>query len=448
MDPARPDIALVSLGCPKNLVDSECMSGILEGEGYRLVPDPDDADVIVVNTCGFIESAKREAIDTILAMADRKAPAGRCRFLVVAGCLAQRYPQEILDDLPEVDAVLGTSAYGRIAEAVRRLEADPTRFSDCGRGDATAHLGARRRASTGGYAYLKVAEGCSNRCAYCAIPDIRGPFVSRPIDELLSEARRLVADGSDELVLVAQDTTRYGLDLSGIRLLPDLIRALAAIDGVRLLRILYAYPDGVDDVLLDEMARNPKVARYLDIPVQHASDDVLRRMNRRGGRAEILATLDALRARVPGIVLRSTLLVGFPGETEEDYEELLSFVDAARFDRLGAFVFSPEEGTPAATMKPKVPKRTAERRLRGVMERQLRVSREKGREALGTERLVRIESVDEDGVFYLGRSEGEAPEIDPPIHVVGTAGPLAFGQLVRVRIVDAGDHELTGATVE
>jgi ribosomal protein S12 methylthiotransferase len=448
MDPARPDIALVSLGCPKNLVDSECMSGILEGEGYRLVPDPDDADVIVVNTCGFIESAKREAIDTILAMADRKAPVGRCRFLVVTGCLAQRYPQEILDDLPEVDAVLGTSAYGRIAEAVRRLEADPTRFSDCGRGDATAHLGARRRVSTGGYAYLKVAEGCSNRCAYCAIPDIRGPFVSRPFDELLEEARRLVADGSDELVLVAQDTTRYGLDAAGKRLLPDLLRALAGIDGVRLLRILYAYPDGVDEALLDEMARNPKVARYLDIPVQHASDLVLRRMNRRGGRAEILATLEALRARVPGIVLRSTLLVGFPGETEQDYEELLSFVDAARFDRLGAFVFSPEEGTPAATMRPKVPKRTAERRLRGVMERQLRIAREKGREALGTERLVRIESVDEDGVFYLGRSEGEAPEIDPPIHVVGTAGPLAFGQLVRVRIVDAGDHELTGATVE
>jgi len=448
MDRNVPDIALVSLGCPKNLVDAECMTGILETDGYRLVQDPAQADVIVVNTCGFIESAKKEAIDTILAMADLKRPAGRCRFLVVTGCLAQRYPQEILDDMPEVDAVLGTSAYGRIAEAVKRLEADPTRFSDCGKGRTTAHLTKRRTTSTQGYAYLKVAEGCSNRCAYCAIPDIRGPFVSRPFEELVEEAGHLAEEGISELVLIAQDTTRYGVDLYGRRRLPELLRTLSRIDGVELLRILYAYPDGIEPDLVAEMASNPKIAKYLDIPVQHASDEVLRLMNRRGDRAGILATLRGLRAQVPGIVLRSTVLVGFPGESEEAFEELLDFLSEVRFDRLGAFVFSPEEGTPAAAMKPRVGKRTAQRRYREVMELQKRISRELGRAAVGQTRLVRVESVAEDGVFYLGRSEGEAPEIDPPIHIAGRSGPLAFGDLVPVKIVDATDYELTGVTTE
>jgi len=424
------------------------MTGILETEGYRLVPDPAQADVIVVNTCGFIESAKKEAIDTILAMSDFKQPTGRCRFLVVTGCLAQRYPQEILDQMPEVDAVLGTSAYGRIADAVKRLEADPTRFSDCGKGPTTEHLTKKRATSTQGYAYLKIAEGCSNRCSYCAIPDIRGPLASRPFEDLVSEAERLAAEGASELVLIAQDTTRYGTDLYGRRRLPELLRALSGIEGVRLLRVLYAYPDGIDPELVAELADNPKVAKYLDIPVQHASDVVLRLMNRRGNRAEILSILRGLREKVPGIVLRSTVLVGFPGESEEAFEELLDFLAEVRFDRLGAFVFSPEEGTPAATMKPKVAKRTAQRRYREVMELQNRISREIGKAKIGRTLLVQVESVSEDGVFYLGRSEGEAPEIDPPIHVAGRSGPLSFGDLVPVEIVDATDYELTGVTTE
>lgn len=447
MDRTSPDIALVSLGCPKNLVDSECMTGVLETDGYRLVSDPGAADVIVVNTCGFIESAKKEAIDTILAMADLKVPAGRCRFLIVTGCLAQRYPAEILDTMPEVDAVLGTSAYGRIAEAVRRLQADPTRFSDCGRGDAIEHLGSKRKASTNGYAYLKIAEGCSNRCAYCAIPDIRGPFLSRPFEDVLEEGRRLSAEGASELVLIAQDTTRYGLDLYGRRRLPELLHALSEIEDVRILRILYAYPDGLDDELVSEIASNPKVARYLDVPVQHASDEVLERMNRRGSRKQLLESIRVLRERIPGIVLRSTVLVGFPGETEAQFDELLSFLEEVRFDRLGAFVFSPEEGTPAASMKPKVHPRTAARRYRAVMEKQQRISLELGRSAIGTVRQVLVESVDSDGVFYLGRSHGEAPEIDPPIHIASTSRPLRIGETVTVKIVDASEYDLTGVTL-
>ena len=447
MDKTRPDIALVSLGCPKNLVDSECMTGVLETDGYRLVTDPALADVIVVNTCGFIESAKKEAIDTILAMADLKMPAGRCRFLIVTGCLAQRYPDEILNTMPEVDAVLGTSAYGRIAEAVRSLQNDPTRFTDCGRGDAIGHLGTKRKASTQGYAYLKIAEGCSNRCAYCAIPDIRGPFLSRPFDDVLEEARRLSSEGASELVLIAQDTTRYGLDLYGRRRLPDLLRALSELEDVRLLRILYAYPDGLDEELVSELATNPRIAHYLDVPIQHASDEILQRMNRRGSREGLLQTFRTLRERVPGIVLRSTVLVGFPGETEAQFDELLAFLDEVRFDRLGTFVFSPEEGTPAASMKPKVHPRTAARRYRMVMERQQRISLELGREAIGSVRQVLVESVDSDGVFYLGRSYGEAPEIDPSIHIAGTSRPLRIGETVTVKIVDASEYDLTGVTL-
>ena len=444
----RPDIALVHLGCPKNLVDSECMNGILETEGYRLVPDVAQADVIVVNTCGFIESAKKEAIDMILSLADHKAPAGRCRFLIVTGCLAQRYPQEILDSMPEVDAVLGTSAYGRIAQAVERLTVDPTRFSDCGRSDALSHLNIRRHVSTQGYAYLKIAEGCSNHCAFCAIPSIRGPFVSRPFEDILEEARALSSEGATELLLIAQDTTRYGLDLYGRRRLPELIRALSKIDSVRMLRVMYAYPDGIDDALVEELSGNPKLARYLDIPIQHASDEVLRRMSRRGSKEALRDLLTRLRAAVPGIILRSTVLVGFPGETEEQYEELLSFLGEARFDRLGAFVFSPEEGTPAATMVPKIGRRTAERRYKGVMSLQQGISLELGRASIGKVLRVVVESIDEDGVFYVGRSYGEAPEVDPPIHVAGTERPLVLGEVVSVKIVDASEYDLTGVALE
>jgi ribosomal protein S12 methylthiotransferase len=349
--------------------------------------------------------------------------------------------------MPEVDAVLGTSAYSRVADAVKRLQDDPTRFSDCGRGDPMGHLGPRRRTSTHGYAYLKIAEGCSNRCAYCAIPDIRGPFLSRPFEDILEEARRLSAEGASEIVLIAQDTTRYGLDLYGRRRLPELLHALSGLDDIRQLRILYAYPDGLDEDLLSEMATNPKIAHYLDVPIQHASNEVLSRMNRRGSREELLEVFSALRRRIPGIVLRSTVLVGFPGETEAQFEELISFLEEVRFDRLGTFIFSPEEGTPAAGMTPKVHPRTAARRYRLVMERQQRISLEIGQASIGSTRQVLVESVDSDGVFYLGRSHGEAPEIDPSIHIAGTSRPLVIGEIVSVKIVDASEYDLTGVTL-
>jgi len=434
------------------------VASLLLESGFSLTEDPSAADIIVLNTCGFIAPAKEEAIRAILEAADRKPPGGACRFVVVAGCLAQRYPDEILEEFPEVDAVVGTRGYadipwviGCLSDAARKgggVLPAADRIRHVPAGDSLAHLGAARRPSTPVYAYLKVSEGCSNRCAYCAIPGIRGDHVSRPMDDLIAEAVRLAGIGTRELVLVAQDTTRYGLDLSGRRLLPDLVRRLAAIPGILRIRLMYAYADGVDDALIDLFRTEPKLARYLDLPIQHASDPILGRMNRRDTRHSLEALLHRLRRDVPGIVLRTTVLVGFPGETEQDMDVLLSFLRAIRFDRLGCFVFSPEEGTPAAAMEPKVPESVAESRYHRVMALQQAISAASLRRRVGTVESVLIESVSDDGIFYLGRTSGEAPEIDPLLHVAATSEPLAAGQLVRVRWVDASDYDLTGVTVD
>ena len=473
-------IALVSLGCAKNMVDAECMSQILAENGHRMVDDPAQAQVLVVNTCGFIESAKREAIDTILQLADYKKPAGQADFLVVTGCLAERYRSNLREQMPEVDAVLGVSEYADIAAAIDRLYASlhqpiagsaGIRRTQKGSRKATesnpadteishsptrahesperrlVHLRADRRPSTVGYAYIKIAEGCSNCCTYCAIPGIRGAFISRPFDEIVEEAHQMSRQGFAELILIAQDTTRYGMDRTGRRELPALLRAIAALDSVKSIRILYVYADGITDELIETMAAHPKILHYLDLPVQHASDAVLKRMNRRDTQASIRQVIQQLRSAMPDIVLRSTVMVGFPGETVHEFKELLAFLKEIRFDRLGCFVFSPEEGTPAYAYHPRVRHDVAQRRADRIMAMQQAITFEGHERRIGTIVPVLLEQVDEDGIFYRGRSYGEAPDVDPVIRVAAADEKAEIGIIVPVRLLAASEYEMTGETV-
>jgi ribosomal protein S12 methylthiotransferase len=451
-------VHMVSLGCAKNLVDSESMCGILADDSFLLTDDPSAAQIIVVNTCGFIESAKKEAIDKILDMADYKKAVGSegiCDFLIVAGCLAQRYSSDISDTIPEVDAVLGTSEYGSIARIIRELydtrdlpPSDEGSARDViirtGKSLSLEYLTTSRIPSTHGFAYLKVAEGCSNCCSYCAIPGIRGPFRSRPLPELVQEARQLADMGYYEIVLIAQDTTRYGTDIYGERRLPELIREVSAISGIRKVRLLYCYSDGITPELIEEMKNNPKVARYIEMPIQHAADSMLQRMNRRDTAYSIEQNIQALRYAMPDITIRTTVLVGFPGETIEEFNELYSFIGRMRFDLLGCFVFSAEEGTPAYDMKPKVPKSTAASRLRKIMELQRSISYDKNMDIKEKKIKITVESVADDGIFYIGRSDAQAPEIDPPVYVAAADEPLAIGHEYDVRIVDFSEYELIG----
>ena len=433
--------AIISLGCSKNLVDAECMARILTDNEIQMVSDPGAAEVIIVNTCGFIESAKKEAIDTILEMTEYKSH-GVCDFLIVTGCLAQRYGREMELELPEVDAILGTGSYQDIGDTVLRLYG----ISDGAHRDPAplGHIRADRIVTTRGYAWMKIAEGCLHRCAFCAIPFIRGKYRSRPVEELLEEARTLSENGFSEIILIAQDTTSYGVDLYGRRMLPELLRALSAIENVRLFRIMYMYMDGITDELIGEIAANPKIAKYVDIPIQHGDDGILRAMRRSDTSARIRQTISRIRAAIPDIILRTTVLVGFPGETEDAFRNLLDLLEDMRFDRLGAFVFSAEEGTAAFSMESQVPNDLAQRRLDELMLFQQSISLQKNEERVGRIFDVSIESTSEDGVFYRGRSYGEAPEVDPTVYVVAPLAPLEMGQVVPVRIIDCSEYDLVG----
>lgn len=440
----KTKIGVVSLGCPKNLVDSEIMLGILDRENYEIVNDESKAEVIVVNTCGFIESAKQESIDTILEMAQRKKH--NCRLLIVTGCLAERYRHELISEIPEVDAVIGTGSYHEIAGVIKDAlggEKPEVYGSLAG----TGYLNGERILSTGkGYAYLKIAEGCDNCCTYCVIPSLRGRYRSRPLEELEKEAERLAAGGVRELILIAQDTSGYGKDIYKERKLVELIRRLSAIEGIEWIRLLYCYPDEIDDALIEEFAANRKLCKYIDIPVQHRSDRILKAMARRFSGEATEKLLDKLRERVPGVVLRTSIIVGFPGETGEDFEELLGFIGKYKFDRLGVFMYSREEGTPAASMKDQVPEETAADRYNRVMELQQAISAKKNRERLGGDYLVLVEGISEDGIFYYGRSCAEAPDIDGSIYF--TSGEeLETGKLVRVRILNAEQYDLIGEVI-
>ncbi len=432
--------ALISLGCAKNLVNSEQMLYLMDEAGYRLVSDPDGADLAIINTCGFIDAAKSEAIDNILQMAELKK-AGRLGGLIVTGCLSERYQDSILTELPEIDAVLGVGSFGQIVQAADAvLEGRQLRLF----GDRNAPVEEIPRVlSTGpAWAYLRIAEGCNNFCAFCAIPYIRGRYRSRPLEAILAEAEDLAAHGVKELIVIAQDITRYGTDLYGKRCLARLCRELAGIEGVEWIRLHYLYPDQFDDELIDEIAGNDRIVKYLDIPIQHINNGILKAMNRRGSGDEIRALFRTLRERIPCLVLRTSLIAGLPGEGEAEFEELCGFLREARIERVGVFPFSPEEGTPAAAMD-HVDEEEAQRRARLILELQAPIMDDFCRSFVGRTIRVLCEDYDEELQRTVGRSYADSPDIDGLVYVDG--GRL--GEIVNVRIDYAEDGALYGEEV-
>lgn len=449
MDRSAVKVSMISLGCSKNLVDAECMIKDLENKGYTLTNNVEESDVAIINTCGFIDSAKSEAINTILSTAEHKVPDGNIRYLIVSGCLPQRYSTDILTELPEVDAVLGTAHYKDICKVVDSFfekDETPIKMSVEGVGGLD-HLMPERSVSTESYAWLKIGEGCVHRCSFCAIPLIRGKFISRPMEDILEEANILAKQGYKEIILAAQDTTNYGIDLYKKRKTAELLHELGKIEGIETIRVMYGYMDGIEDGLVEEMANNPKVTHYIDIPIQHGSDRILKAMKRRDTAELITNRLEALRSRIPDIIIRTTVMVGFPGETEEDFETLKENLKKWKFDRLGCFIFSPEEGTPAFDMPDQVDDETKQRRYDEIYALQKQFSLESNQKRIGTETVVTIDSVSDDGIFYKGRSYGESPEVDPYIYVAATNEELKIGGRYKVRIVDCSDYEMTGVTV-
>ena len=429
---------MVSLGCSKNRVDTETALGLLKDRGYVFSPDPAKADILMVNTCGFIDSAKEESINTILEMAEYKKT-GRCRLLVVTGCLAQRYEKSLLEEIPEIDLLLGVNQYASLPDSIDRAMAG-SRISRCQ--DDLSYLEHSRVLTTPFYsAYVRIGEGCSNRCAFCAIPLIRGPYRSRKEEDILNEIRDLAGRGVREHILVAQDTTRYGTEGGRRSALPELMKKAAAIDGVDWLRVLYCYPDETSDELLDVLAGEGPACPYLDIPLQHINGDLLRRMRRRGTPEDIYRCVRGARAR--GLTLRTSLIVGFPGETEDQFRELLDFVAETEFDRLGAFMFSPEEGTPAADMPDQVPDEVKQERYDRLMSLQQGISLKRNRSRIGSVEQVLVTDIGEDGTC-LGRSSREAPETDGEIIVdTGRTVPEA-GRMIPVEITGADAYDLRG----
>ncbi|HEX9400635.1 MAG TPA: 30S ribosomal protein S12 methylthiotransferase RimO [Anaeromyxobacter sp.] len=432
-----------TLGCPKNRVDSEVMLGTLAEAGYRLVREPEEAEVIVVNTCGFIESAKVESVDAIVELANHKVE-GRCKKLVVTGCLVQRHGDELARELPEVDHFLGTGAYADVARIVSDAQAKRLVIPD----PEFVHSASTPRVNSlpSHTAYLKISEGCDNACAFCIIPKLRGPQRSRPVDDVLAEAEALAHQGTIELSLVAQDLTAYGTDLPGRPRLHALLRALVKVDGIRWIRLHYAYPRDVPEALVETLADEPKIVKYLDMPLQHSSDRLLRAMKRGRDSVFLRSLLARLRARVPGLALRTSLIVGLPGETEEDFEDLVRFVEESRFERLGVFEFSREDGTPAAEMARQVPEKVKRARFEQVMELQQGISRDHQRAMIGRRVEVLVEGRAEETEHLLaGRHAQQAPEIDGLTYVNdGVAYP---GEIVTVEITDASDYDVVGKVV-
>lgn len=439
---AKNKVALISLGCSKNLVNSEQMLYLMSEAGMEIVPDPEEAEAVVINTCGFIESAKSEAIDTIIEMGELKK-AGKIRSIIVTGCLAQRYRDDILKELPEIDSVLGTGSYGDIVEAVTSAlkGGKVAKFGDIdGEIDETGRI-----VSTGpGWAYLRIAEGCNNRCAFCVIPYIRGKYRSRKMEDILDEARALAKTGTKELIVVAQDITRYGSDIYGRRSLQELLRKLCAIKGVEWIRLHYLYPDEFDDELLDVIVTEKKILKYIDIPIQHISDSILKRMNRRGTSGDVRSLLKKLREKIPDVVIRTSLIVGLPGEGEDEFSELCGFLREAKIERAGVFVFSPEEGTPAFDMTDRCDEDEATRRAEIVMDIQAEIMDEWSRDFIGKTIRVLCEGYDEEIGLQFGRSYADSPDIDG---VVFFSGECAAGEFAEVEITETTDGEWFGRQV-
>ena len=438
-------ILFISLGCDKNLVDTEVMLGLLASRGYEMTDDETQADIIVINTCCFIHDAKEESIQNILEMAEYKK-AGQAKALIVTGCLAERYRQEIIDEIPEVDEVLGTTAYDQILDAVDAALAGrhSVVISDL---DALPMPETKRLVTTGGhFAYLKIAEGCDKHCTYCIIPKIRGNFRSVPMERLVKEAEELAEQGVKELILVAQETTLYGKDLYGEKSLHRLIKELCKISGIRWIRILYCYPEEITDELIQVIKEEPKVCHYLDLPIQHANDAVLRRMGRRASKEELVNIIGKLRREIPDICLRTTLITGFPGETQAQHEELMDFVDEMEFDRLGVFTYSPEEDTPAAVMPDQIDEEVKKERQAELMELQQDIVFENARNMTGREVLVMVEGKVADENAYVGRTYRDAPNVDGLIFI-NTDEELISGDFVRVKVTGASEYDLIGELI-
>lgn len=436
-------VGMVSLGCSKNQVDGERLLAMLRREGYELCADPARCQVVILNTCGFIEDAKQESIDTILEFAQEKGR-GALRCIVVTGCLAERYREELAKEIPEADVVLGIGKNHEIASAIAKALRGE-RVLAFGPKEDLSLEGERVLANPPYFAYIKVAEGCDNRCSYCAIPLIRGGFRSRPMESVLAEVRALAAQGVREMNLVAQDTSRYGLDLYGEYKLPELIQEVCKIQGVHWVRILYCYPERMTDELISVMAREPKVVKYIDLPVQHGSGKVLREMNRKGDKDSILEVLRRIREGIPGVVVRTTMIAGFPGETEEDFEELQALVREAKFERLGCFAYSQEEDTPAGEREDQLPEELRRRRADLIMEQQAPIAFAFARSCVGKKMEVLVEGM-EDGRYY-GRSAMDAPDIDTKVYFTG-GEKYAPGEFVRVRITGTEGYDLLGEREE
>ena len=436
------NLLFISLGCDKNLVDSEVMLGIVEKDGYTIVDCEEDADIIVINTCCFIHDAKEESIQTILEMAEYKKT-GRLKALIVAGCLAQRYKEEIIAEIPEVDAVLGTTSYDKIAETIKKA-LNNSGFIELTDINALPLVDIRRLVTTGGhFAYLKIAEGCDKHCTYCIIPKLRGNYRSVPMERLVNEAKALADQGVRELLLVAQETTLYGKDLYGEKSLHILLRKLCKIQGLRWIRILYCYPEEIDDKLIQVMKEEKKICHYLDLPIQHSEDEILRRMGRRTTRQQLISTIRKLRREIPDIVLRTTLITGFPGETKEQHEALMDFVDEMEFERLGVFTYSPEEDTPAADFSGQIAEEVKEERRAELMELQQEIVFDQAEAMTGRELLVMIEGKVADEDAYVGRTYMDAPNVDGLIFV-NTDKELMSGDFAKVTVTGAAEYDLIG----
>lgn len=438
-------VGMVSLGCAKNQVDAERMLYMLKDAGFEIVADAALSDVVIVNTCGFIEAAKQEAIDTILEFCTLKEE-GRIKAVVCTGCLAERYRDEVLKEIPELDAVVGIGCNGDIVQVVRDIFAGDKDIKRFGEKEALDIEGERILSTQPFYAYLKIAEGCDNCCTFCAIPLIRGRFRSRTMEDIVSEAEGLAAKGVTELVVIAQDTTRYGEDNYGEKKLPELLRRLCKIDGLKWIRTLYCYPERITDELLDTIASEEKLVKYLDIPLQHCNGDILKRMNRSGDRESLSALIKKIRERIPGVIIRTTMLTGFPGETEEQFSELCRFVKETKFERLGCFAYSAEEGTPAADFEDQVPIKVKEKRSEIVMEEQMFISDRFNEAMIGKTLEVVTEGFDRYAECWFGRSSMDAPEIDGKVFFTSER-KLRIGEYVMVKIDDVMDYDLIGTVV-
>ena len=432
-------IGFVSLGCSKNLVDTEKTIGIFKANGYEIVNSPEKADVIVINTCGFIESAKEEAINTILEMAEYKKK--NCKFLVVMGCLVERYKKELEKEIPEVDLYIKYSEYNTLWEQIQNLLHKEDKLDNSNKYSNFDEIEERVISTGDNFAYLKIADGCSNRCTYCAIPYIRGPQKSRNIEDILKEANKLANEGYKEIILIAQDTTKYGIDIYGKPRLAELLRKLCKIEKIHWIRFLYAYPETIDDELIQVVKENEKICKYFDIPIQHISDRVLKMMNRQSDGDSIRKLIQKLRKEIPEVVIRTTVMVGFPGETKEDFEELYNFVKEAKFDKLGCFAYSKEDGTQAARIKEQIHPMTKKSRYNKIMSLQQEISKENLQKQIGKEVEILIEDKTYDGRTYVGRTSMDVPDIDG-IAYLNTDKNIQIGDFVKAKVIDVSNYDL------